>query len=160
MIYRLKQLPYLAYLLILTICLASCDKDDSAEVQMEEIEEPTFHGKYSGGWTSRAASGSVYSNTAASASINESSTDQWSGDFFFSSNQTPCCGNPTNNGSLLFTLRDSTITNFRYFDSVIGCGGLFEGEGRLEENGSITIDFTGRDCEGEHSGGKLRLSKV
>lgn len=156
----MKNYKYAVKILSLTIGMCIIVTTYSCK---EEVEEPivdlVFHGKYAGGWSSTATNGSVYNGIAASAIINEGINDIYSGEFFFTRNHRPCCGGDGNNGTIYFTMKDSVITDFQYSDTVPGCPGSFSGDGALTKEGKISIDFTGSDCEGKHSGGRLVLSK-
>ncbi|CAN0459307.1 unnamed protein product, partial [Ectocarpus fasciculatus] len=121
----------------------------------------TFEGQYVGGWWSNAASGSVYENYPASISIAAGSSDtEWVGEFFYTRNHISCCSatNP-NDGSISFTMVDSVITNFQYIGNLPECAGSFQGEGVLNDSGTIIIQLTGSDCEGVHTGTRIEMSK-
>ncbi|MFY0600154.1 MAG: hypothetical protein JXR03_10825 [Cyclobacteriaceae bacterium] len=140
----------------LVLSAISCSED---EKDTEPVIEP-FYGKYSGGWWSNAANGSVYENIGASAIIDVGTGARWTGEFFYTRNYRSCCGNSTNDGTISFNLVDSVITSFRYSGTVPNCNGSFQGEGVVTPAGSIEIVFTGSDCEGEHEGGMIKLFKV
>ena len=142
-------------IIMITFITISCSEDEKEP----EIPEPTFEGRYIGGWWSNAANGSVYVNLPISATIDNQEGDRWFGQFFYTEDFTSCCSNNANDGSISFMLKDSIITEFVYSGTLPNCDGLFQGEGVLTQSGAIEIDLTGQDCEGTHSDARIRLSK-
>ena len=87
-----------------------------------------------------------------------------SGPFWYSNNFTSCCGGQ-NDGSITLELEDSKITSFRYDQKLVSfmggaCNGTYTGEGEIENFTELVINFEGDDCEGPHTGGRIRLVKV
>ncbi|MEM8893506.1 MAG: hypothetical protein AAGC88_02945 [Bacteroidota bacterium] len=157
----------MAFLSLFTMCFitTSCGDDEDEPTPEPIVEEPeptapTFDGRYSGGWWSNAANGSVYTNIPASMTIAAGSSEtEWIGEFFYTSNHVSCCSTAANDGTISFTMVDNVITNFSYIGNLPGCPGNFQGEGEVTAEGRIIIQLTGSDCEGEHSGARIELSK-
>ncbi|MEQ9300702.1 MAG: hypothetical protein RIF33_19175 [Cyclobacteriaceae bacterium] len=160
-----RFLTCLTLLLICFVTISCGDDEDNDPVVEPVIVEPepvvaTFDGQYIGGWWSDAANGSSYNNIPASMTIAAgSSATEWVGQFFYTRNHTSCCSNNPNDGTISFTMMDSVITNFQYLGTIPNCAGNFQGEGVLNAQGTIIIQLTGNDCEGEHSGARIELSK-
>lgn len=116
-----------------------------------------LEGKYSGIWDDN-----FYSGFGVSADL-EVNGSVLSGPFWYSNNFQSCCGGQTD-GNISMILKDGSITSFRYnqkLASFMGgpCDGSYLGEGIIENLTDLVIFFEGNDCEGEHTGGRLRLVK-
>lgn len=168
------QVRGLLCLLIFSFCLVgiSCQNKGDEEVvepvpESEPEPEPelapapvTFAGNYVGGWWSNPPTERTYANEPASAIFRAGDSDTtWVGEFFFTRIFESCCGSGPNDGTLSFNLVDSVITNFKYMDIIPGCNGLFEGTGIINKSGTVIINFTGSDCEGEHEEARMEFTK-
>lgn len=117
-----------------------------------------LEGKYIGSWDDN-----LYTDFGISAELTFSQ-NRLSGPFYYSASFTACCGG-SDDGSIAITLDGNTITLFRYvqsLDSFMGgaCDGLYSGDGMVENLTSLSINFTGEDCEGAHTGGKIVLERI
>lgn len=148
-------------LLLFSTVLLNCGKEDEEEgieIIEEVIEEDTLEEKYSGTWSSTLPS-KTYDEIPISAKITPvEGTDNWTGEFFFTSNYKPCCGDVGNNGTLELTIEGDQITVFEYDDTLTNCEGTFTGTGEVDGS-TLKISFTGFDCEGNHSDGLMTLNK-
>lgn len=120
-------------------------------------DEPYLQGKYVGSWDDN-----IYSNFGISADLTYSS-GRLSGPFYYTGTFDSCCGG-NDDGSIIMEIEeDGTIRNFRYNQVLIefmgGCTGTYSGEGNIENYTELHIDFSGSDCEGPHTGGKIVLRK-
>lgn len=146
---------YRLILFILPFIFSFCSekKDDVQKVA-------DFTGNYSGGWWSNPPTENNYVNIPASLRLTEVKNDTlWTGEFFFTRSFNSCCKSGSNDGKISMTIKDSVITKFVYNDIIPNCNGTFEGSGKIDSSGTIMINFTGSDCEGEHKGGKLEVKK-
>ena len=117
-------------------------------------------GKYSGTWDDN-----IYTAFGISASIS-GTEDSYSGPFYYSNSQpnfTPCCGG-SDDGNISFKISGNTLSEFAYAQNLPnfmgGCPGSYSGSGSIEDGITLVIDFTGNDCEGPHTGGKIRLDRI
>lgn len=147
-------------ILFILACLfiVSCAKTED----QEEIEEEIFiglEGKYGGGWTSVTESTSFtdYPVTAIFRYSNESQT-MMTGEFFATGNFTST-SDLDNDGTMTFTLDDDVINNFYFDDKIVGCEGIFRGQGIVTSEEDFEIEFTGTDCDGTHSGTLIFVKK-
>lgn len=131
------------YLVILSICLLSCSSDDDDQLALAA-------GNYKGLWTSSTAT-ATFSNLAISAKLSEVGPGQFEGTFFISNNFTSCCGG-VNDGTISFSVSGETITDFIWNDTISGCTGTFEGNGKISSSNSLRMEITGTDCDGDHNG--------
>ncbi len=118
-----------------------------------------IEGEYVGEWTSDPPNDNRYNQIPISAILRRVDGDQYSGEFFFTKHLVPCCGGVDHNGTLEVRLEGRKVVSWIYKDEIPNCNGLFEGTGAINEDGEISIEFGGSDCEGEHSGGYLVLLK-
>ena len=128
---------------------------EADEVEMSDI--PYLQGQYVGTWDDN-----LYSNFGISASLTYS-PGKLSGPFYYSSTFDSCCGGD-NDGTITVNIEeDGSISSFRYNQVLIefmgGCNGTYDGEGTVENFTELHIDFSGSDCEGPHTGGKIVLRK-
>ncbi len=123
-----------------------------------------YDGDYVGTW-----SDNLYTNFGISAQL-VSSGNLVRGAFFYSNNFTSCC-NGSNDGGISFTIDGSQVLDFKYnqqianFVGVSGqtfgnCPGQYFGEGTIANDILLDISYEGEDCEGPHTGGKIRLRRV
>ncbi len=130
----------------------SCKSEDDGAVVPKES---SIVGNYQGSWSSTLPS-KKYENYPISAKI--TATDDpnvFKGEFFFAVGLVSCCNSGENDGLLTFEIDGKTVRKFRYDDRVRSCSGLFEGTGSIADDGKITINFSGSDCEGAHTDGLL-----
>ena len=140
-------------LLMAWLCLFNSCKSDEVEAIIEE--EATIAGNYTGSWSSVNPQ-STYDGLAISARVTETSNPNiFDGEFFFTSSYVSCCNSGVNDGTLRFVVDGNNITEFIYNDILPNCNGTFTGTGTINDNGSIRIEFTGFDCEGDHTDGVL-----
>ena len=138
-------------LMFMALVLLGCKSDD---VQL--LEDTGLSGKYTGTWSSVTPT-ATFAGTSISA-ILELSGDRLSGEFFVSSTFSSCCGG-INDGSLSMLVDGDQVTAFEYNDTIIDCSGYFSGTGFIREDGAIFINFTGSDCDGQHTDGLMLLNK-
>jgi len=121
-------------------------------------DEPVLNGDFVGTWNDN-----LYDNLGVSFSIN-AFTNRYTGDFFASTNLAPVWGSINDGRVSLLVAEDGTISNFTYNQDLPGfmdgCPGLYVGSGRVENDFTLIINFTGDDCEGAHLNGVLELTKV
>ena len=126
----------------------------------EEEEEITIEGDYTGPWDDN-----IYTAFPISARISEQRTNHYGGPFFYSQNGSfvPCCQDSDDNGSITFEVKEDSILNFQYDQDLQfymgGCPGIYTGSGIINSQGWLLIDFTGDDCDGTHTGGKIVFRK-
>lgn len=113
-------------------------------------------GDYKGAWNSSTAT-RTFSNYPISAKITEVSAGKFEGAFYVTSSFVSCCGG-ANDGTISFSITEDAITDFTWDDTIVGCKGLFTGSGTITGKDKLRIDFTGNDCDGNHTG-YLTLSK-
>jgi hypothetical protein len=116
-------------------------------------------GEYVGVWNDN-----LFSDIEVSARITStSSNDQYSGDFFISTNLSPAWGGVTD-GDISFSFTNNQIEDFRYDQNLPdyrgGCPGVYIGTGEIENDITITINFTGDDCDGHHEDGVITLMRT
>jgi len=149
-----------ALYLVVFMSMLACSKDQNSPD--EEIPDETVfevEGQYIGTWDDN-----FYSDFPISAEINSKGNGTYGGPFFYSQLGpfTPCCMDSGDNGSISFDIKGDSVTNFVYDQDLRfykgGCPGKYKGSGVWsEENGWLTIDFTGDDCDGTHVGGQIIL---
>ena len=134
----------------------SCKTDDDTAMPEPEAEQ-SIAGQYTGTWSSVTPL-NTYNQIPASARIQATDNpNRFIGQFYFTSSFVSCCNSGDNDGSLVIDVDGSMITSFTYTDVIPNCNGSFNGTGTISESGVITINFTGSDCEGEHTDGVLIL---
>ena len=129
----------------------------------EETEAFTFtdghylDGRYTGLWNDN-----IYANFAISAEL-KFERGMVSGPFYYSGSFSSCCGGE-NDGFIFFDLENNAILDFKYNQDLItymnGCPGKYTGDGQLVRYLQLDINFTGDDCDGHHTGGKIELNKI
>ncbi|MEO9966393.1 MAG: hypothetical protein ABJF11_11425 [Reichenbachiella sp.] len=146
-------------IIFLASTFVSCGNEDGeSDPVKEETEDISLEEKYSGTWSSTLPN-KVYDKIAVSFILTpDEDSNTWTGEFFFTAGYTACCDGGKNNGTLELVIEDNVITSFEYDDTVPGCGGTFTGSGVVDGD-ILDIDFTGSDCEGEHTQGKMQLTK-
>ena len=115
-------------------------------------------GRYTGLWTDN-----IYLDFGISCEL-IFQAGKLRGDFFYSANFQPCCGGD-NDGSITLDVQNGIIEEFKYnqtLDLFMGgpCPGLYTGTGVVTDAITMKIDFAGDDCEGEHTGGKIILTRI
>ncbi|MEZ4974895.1 MAG: hypothetical protein R2820_16430, partial [Cyclobacteriaceae bacterium] len=115
-------------------------------------------GDYLGKWNDN-----IYTDFPVTAKITNVNNNFASGRFFYSGSFGACCGGP-DDGAISFQIDDEAITNFRYDQNLPnymgGCPGEYNGSGIVEDFSQLQISFSGTDCDGAHSGGKMILSRI
>ncbi|WP_235297326.1 hypothetical protein [Portibacter marinus] len=128
---------------------------------MEIPKEDPFEvkGNYIGSWDDN-----IYTNFPISAEIKSTGSDKFSGPFYYSQlgPYIPCCMDSGDNGTISFEIKGDSVIHFVYNQDLQfymgGCPGTYEGSGLWNEKlGILSIDFTGEDCDGTHTGGKIIL---
>ncbi|MEO0572795.1 MAG: hypothetical protein AAF039_13900 [Bacteroidota bacterium] len=139
----------------------SCgSSDDDSSVTPEESEVQTLEGNYAGAWSSITPLNN-YQGIPISAKITATSDPNvFRGEFFFTSNLISCCNSGANDGTLNITIDGDDVTEFVYRDVIPSCNGNFNGTGTTANNDTLTINFIGADCEGDHENGSLVLNKT
>ena len=145
-------------LLNFVLLVLSCSDSEEQEDPAPE-EEVTLEGNYIGTWDDN-----IYTNFPISTILTQNPSGGYTGPFFYSQlgSFTPCCNDAENNGTISFDVEGDSILNFRYNQRLEffmgGCPGLYTGKGILIGT-TLNISFTGNDCEGEHTGGRIVLRK-
>ncbi len=154
-------MKYQLYILLLSlICFSCSSSEDDQQPLPEEEEEMTLEGDYTGSWDDN-----IYTSFPISARLSEPRENFFSGPFFYSQNGSfvPCCQDAENNGIISFEVKGDSIVNFIYNQQLVfymgGCPGTYRGKGIINAQGWLLIDFTGDDCDGTHTGGKIVLRK-
>jgi len=147
-----------AIILSVLITIMSCSKDDGEETggtnSTPPVDTSILSGNYLGSWSSTTPS-ATFSGVAVSAKFqySGSNSDRLIGEFFISSNYTPCCSAGSNDGTLIVEFDGDTITSFHYNDVITDCSGVFNGSGEIRATDkAFVINFTGNDCDGDHVG--------
>jgi hypothetical protein len=160
----------------------SIENDVSYDVRIILVKESEFYlaekkstitltsihpliGAYTGTWNDN-----FYTNFAISWRINSLTNGQLVGELFYTGNFTPCCnaatGGTGNDGVIELELDESNleISSYIYRQDLTtymgGCPGFYEGTGSYDQfSFALSIDYTGSDCDGNHTGGKLELTR-
>ena len=152
-------------LFLVLVILYSCSDDevenpDPMPDPMEKMGVPV-HGDYTGTWNDN-----LYTDFPISTRLDDRGNDMYGGPFFYSQQGAfiPCCMDTDDNGNISFEVSGDSILKFRYNQQLEffqgGCPGLYQGSGTIDTiNGIINIDFTGEDCEGMHTGGRMYLQR-
>lgn len=118
---------------------------------------PYLQGKYVGTWDDN-----IYTSFGISADLRFAS-GRLSGPFYYTNNFAPCCGGPDDGKISVEIVNDNIINSFRYDQVLItfmnGCNGTYTGIGDIKNHTNLVINFTGDDCEGPHTGGRILLKK-
>ncbi len=130
--------------------------DASGTIMLQNIHP--LEGSYSGTWNDN-----IYTDFGITSRLNASSIDgRLSGPFFYTSTFNSCCGG-TDDGDITIILSGNTVTEFRYDqdlkDFMGGCPGSYAGSGTLLDPITFQINFSGNDCEGPHTGGRILLTR-
>ena len=153
----MKTINVLPILIVFLLLGSSCKTDDNTTNTEPDMEEQTIAGDYSGRWSSITPL-NTYDQIPASIRIQATADpNRFIGQFYFTSSFVSCCNSGDSDGSITIDIEGSTITSFTYTDIIPNCNGSFSGTGTISDSGTITINFTGSDCEGEHTGGVLRF---
>ncbi len=120
-------------------------------------EEPYLNGGYSGSWNDN-----LYTNFLITANLTFAD-GVLEGPFYYSNNFSSCCGGQ-NDGSIKITIGSEGSISFSYKQELVSfmggaCPGNYSGSGS-KDGISFSIEFTGDDCEGDHTGGRIKLSKI
>ncbi|MBV6646656.1 MAG: hypothetical protein KI790_14460 [Cyclobacteriaceae bacterium] len=150
--------------MMLSLLMLHCKEDDGELKESEQKDTMDTVDltviRYVGGWWSNPPTSNIYENYGVSAKITRRVNGvDWSGEFFFTDQFQSCCNSGENDGTISFKVENDSIKSFVYNDIIPNCNGTFRGEGTISTNGQLTIHFTGSDCEGEHQGGRLELSR-
>ena len=118
--------------------------------------QSVFEGSYVGTWNDN-----LYTDFPISSTV----TSDAEGIFYYSGNFQSCCLG-SNDGSISFQIDDKAVTSFTYnqdLASFMGgnCTGVYTGSGtiNLETGIKFEINFTGTDCEGPHTNGKIVMQR-
>ena len=129
----------------------------SKEATIKLVTDHPLSGNYRGTWDDN-----LYSNFPITARLTFFG-DNGSGPFFYTGGFTSCCGG-NDDGDISLKITGTTINTFIYNQDLIdfmgGCPGNYSGEGNFTFPFTFSIDFTGNDCEGPHTGGKIVLRKI
>lgn len=151
---------YLFFILLLSFIVVSCSSENEEEEPIPEEEELTLDGDYTGTWDDN-----IYTSFPISARLSMPIDDFLSGPFFYSQDGSfvPCCQDAEDNGKISFEIKGDSIVNFIYNQQLQfymgGCPGTYTGSGTINSQGWLLIDFSGDDCDGTHTGGKIILRK-
>lgn len=120
-------------------------------------------GRYVGTWNDN-----IYTDFGISANITSAGATSMSGAFYYSDSFAPCCQNPSNDGTISFSglnFENNAIESFTY-DQVLAdfmggqCNGTYSGSNGTINGLTLTIGFTGEDCEGPHTNGELKMTRL
>lgn len=146
------------YMVLTGIAVSGQVKISSIVTSINLTNKNPLEGGYKGTWDDN-----FYTNFPISARIDNSTDTEISGPFYYTSNFRACCGG-RDDGSIVLTLDGNNITVFRYDQDLLtymgGCIGTYTGSGKIVDFRSFQIDFTGSDCDGAHTGGRISLTKV
>ena len=142
------------------VVFAIIDGSRHINEQVDEFilrDKHILDGRYIGTWDDN-----LYTNFGISADLK---IDQGilSGPFYYSAGFVACCGG-SNDGHIRLQIDGQAITSFVYNQSLEAfmggfCSGKYEGEGKIVDLINLHIDFTGDDCEGPHTDGKIILTR-
>lgn len=135
----------LLLLITLSVSILSCSESEEVTTELVLSE-----GNYKGAWNSSTPT-ATFSNVAISAKITEVSDGKYEGSFYISNNFTSCCGG-TNDGTISFAISEEKISDFVWDDTIPNCTGTFTGDGAITSKNNLRINFTGSDCDGNHTG--------
>jgi len=117
-------------------------------------------GKYRGTWDDN-----IYTSFGITAVISGSG-NTFSGPFYYSNGLpdfTSCCGT-ADDGRIIVKIDGESITEFIYNQDLPtfmgGCPGLYDGTGSLKDAITLLVNFSGEDCEGPHTGGRIELERI
>lgn len=139
------------------ITFTGCKTEE--DVPLPTIVEKDFENKYRGTWTS-ATPTATFTAVVISAILIPVGDNNLSGELFISHSFVSCCSSGNNDGTVSIQFDGNQITSFSYADTIINCTGFFSGTGTIKTDGSLSINFTGSDCDGEHSNGVMILNKL
>ena len=145
------------FLIVAILFFTACGSDSDDPITVTPPVSTTLAGDYSGTWDSTTPTASFFGVDVSARLTSNAQETRLSGPFFISPNLEPCCG-ATNDGRIVIELDGNTITSFTYTDAIPGCTGNVSGTGEIISTGALVIDFTGTDCDGEHTG-ELVLTK-
>ncbi len=111
-------------------------------------------GMYTGTWSDQ-----LYNKIPISGELTEQN-GVLTGQFYFTAVFTSAYAGKANDGSWTIELDGKDITSFSFNQVIDNCGGLYTGTGKVLNNANLDINFTGNDCEGPHTGGKILLTRV
>lgn len=111
-------------------------------------------GTYSGTWSDQ-----LYNKIPISGELIESN-GVLTGDFYFTSVFISAYAGKVNDGNWRIELDNKDITSFTFNQILDNCNGTYTGSGKVLDNANLDISFTGNDCEGPHTGGKILLTRV
>ncbi len=150
----------ISFFALLILSTLSCSSSDDPEEIIMQEQAAGFIGDYTGTWNSTTPS-VTYTDYPVSITIEQERVNGdeiiLSGPFFATANQVSCCGSP-DDGSVVIKISGDQITSFSFNDRIVDCTGNFTGSGSVSSNGTLIIDFTGQDCDGEHVG-QMRFRK-
>lgn len=139
------------------ILITSCSNDEGSDEEKEEEQmEITLEGDYLGLWNSTTDTGETFNDFPVSAKISFANIAETKlrAEFFATSSFRSCCKDDGNDGTMNMDLNGDEITSFRFNDQIVDCSGSFAGTGSVTSKSpyTIKIDFSGSDCDGEHTG--------
>ena len=117
-------------------------------------------GEYIGLWND-----AIYTNFQISLKITNGDADSANGVLYYSGNFTPCCSNPSNDGTISFDYDSQTnkIETFRYNQKLANylggeCNAVYSGDGEVKGL-RLLINYTGSDCDGDHGDGLINVER-
>lgn len=117
-------------------------------------------GSYTGIWNDN-----LFSDIPISFRLENESETSVSGPFFISNDFTTYSNTPGDNGTITLRFEDNqdgVVSSFTYNQNMPvyqgGCPGTYTGDGTFQML-AIDLDFTGNDCDGAHSGGKIKMTR-
>jgi len=119
-------------------------------------DQYALNGSYAGTWNDN-----LYTDFPVSAVLSfDQIANKLIGSFYYTPDFVACCGG-SDDGKVEFTINGTTIINYVYNQDLPdfqgGCPGTYSGTGTVNNPVTLEVDFSGDDCEGHHSFGKLEL---
>ena len=149
-----KSYIYISF--FMAICLSCSSDNESGDIPEEEQNLVTLEGDYIGTWNSTTDLDITYTDFGISAkfSFANGSNTRLRGEFFATTSFSSCCDSGINDGTMVLDLDGDDITSFSFNDIITNCTGTFSGTGSVTSKTpyTISIDFTGEDCDGNHIG--------
>lgn len=155
----IKTVFFFLSLILLVSCSSNDDEQEQEQEQVQEQEEEkeaTLEGNYLGTWNSSTDQNIVFTDFGVSAKFEFANAAQTrlNGEFFATTAFSSCCNSGDNDGSMILDLDGNDIISFSFNDIITNCTGNFSGTGSITSITpyTIQINFTGNDCDGNHTG--------
>lgn len=142
------------------IYLVAPDVDiiNKAENQFLFSDNKVVNGSYTGTWDD-----TLFGTTSISIIFTNLVNDTYRGPTYISSNFSPAYGGD-DDGKTTIVVENNKIVSFRYDQFAPnykgGCSGTYRGEGTINSEFGINVDFTGNDCDGFHDDAQFTLRRI